>query len=121
MPSIKLSDERMQRLNDVGFKLSLAGNFDWHFNDLTSFKAKYGNCNVSQHGEDPSLGSWCNGIRFLYKRIQNNQRPNIILSDAHVQRLDDAGLKWSLKDKFEERFNDLMSFKAKYGQNALHY
>ena len=121
MPNIKLSDERMQRLNDAGFQWSLAGNFDWHFNDLMSFKAKYDHCNVSHHGEeDPSLGSWCNGIRFSYKRIQNSQKPRMILSDEHMQRLDDAGFKWSLKDKFEERFNDFMSFKAKYGQNALH-
>jgi hypothetical protein len=110
MPSMQLSDELIQRLNDVGFKLSLAGNSDWHFNDLMSFKAKYGNCNVSQHGEDPSLGSWCNGMRSSYKRIQNNQMPNMILSDEHVQRLDDAGFKWSLKSTFEERFNDIMSF-----------
>jgi hypothetical protein len=49
-------------------------------------------------------------LRSSYKRIQNNQKPNMILSDEHIQRLDDAGLKWSFKDKFEERFNDLMSF-----------
>jgi hypothetical protein len=111
MPNIKLSDERMQRLNDAGFQWSLIGNFDWHFNDLMSFKAKYGHCNVSQHGEDPSLvGSWCNGMRSSYKRIQNNQMPSMKLSDEHVQRLDDAGFKWSLKSTFEERFNDLMSF-----------
>ena len=46
----------------------------------------------------------------------------MILSDEHIQRLDDAGFKWSLKEMFDERFNnDLMSFKAKYGQNALYY
>ena len=75
----------IQRLNDVGFKWSLAGNFDWHFNDLMSFKAKYGHCNVSQHGEDSSLGSWCNGIRFSYKRIQNSQKPRMLIlpSDEH--------------------------------------
>ena len=49
-------------------------------------------------------------VRSSYKRIQNNQKPNMILSDEHIQRLDDAGLKWSLKSTFEERFNDLMSF-----------
>jgi hypothetical protein len=29
------------------------------FNDLMSFKAKYGHCDVSQRGEDASLGKWC--------------------------------------------------------------
>ena len=31
--------------------------FDDRFNDLMAFRAKYGNCDVSQHGEDPSLGN----------------------------------------------------------------
>ena len=28
------------------------------FNDLMSFKAKHGHCDVSQNGEDASLGRW---------------------------------------------------------------
>jgi hypothetical protein len=119
-PNIKLSDEQIKRLNDAGFKWSLRKvglNFDERFNDLMSFKAKYGHCNVSQHGEDASLGQWCSNLRGSYKKIHNQQKPIIKLSDEQIQRLNDAGFKWSLKVglNFDERFNDLMSFKAKYG------
>jgi hypothetical protein len=93
---MKLSDEQIQRLNDAGFKWALKENFDKRFSDLMSFKAKYGHCNVSRHGEDPSLGSWCSLLRVSYKRIQNNQKPDMKLSDEHIQRLNDVGFKRSL-------------------------
>jgi len=112
-PKMKLSDEKTQRLNDAGFKWSL---FDKRFNDLMSFKAKYGHCDVSRRtGENASLGKWCSEIRSSYKKIQNNQKPKMKLSDEKIQRLNDAGFKWSFQGKFDERFDDLMAFKAKYG------
>ena len=118
MSTTKLSDEHIQRLNDAGFKWSLhKAIFDERFNDLMSFKAKYDHCDVSQTGDNDSLGRWCNVLRVSYKKIQNNQKPANKLSDGQIQRLNDAGFKWSLKvgSGFDERFNDLMSFKAKYG------
>ena len=120
-PSIKLSDGQIRRLNDAGFKWSLNSGFDDHFNDLMSFKGKYGHCNVSQNGEDASLGKWCSALRGSYKKIQNNQKPKMKLSDEQIQRLKDAGFKWSLVRKvgstFDERFNDLMSFKVRSYSN----
>ena len=110
---MKLSDAQIQRLNDAGFKWYSA--FEKHFNDLVSFKAQYGHCDVSKYGENASLGKWCSNLRGSYKKIQNNQEPNNKLSDEQIQRLNDAGFKWSLNSGFDDRFNDLMSFKAKYG------
>jgi hypothetical protein len=71
--------------------------FDERFNDLMSFKAKYGHCDVTRTGENTSLGSWCSNLRVSYKKIQNNQKPNIKISDEKIQRLNDAGFKWSLR------------------------
>jgi hypothetical protein len=118
-PRAKLSDGQIQRLNNAGFKWSLkvGSSFDERFNHLMSFKAKYGHCDASKHGEDASIGIWCTALRVSYKKIQNNQKPNRKLSDEQIQRLTDAGFKWSLKvgSAFDDRFNDLMAFKAKYG------
>jgi len=123
-PKSKLSDEQIQRLNDAGFKwcLKVRSAFDKRLNDLMSFKAKHGHCNVSKNGEDASLGIWCSELRGSYKKMKNNQKPRTKLSDEQIQRLNDAGFKWSLQNReltsmkmFDERFNDLMAFKAKYG------
>jgi hypothetical protein len=127
-PQLKLSVERIQRLNDAGFNWSLKGyacSFDDRFNDLMSFKAKYGHCDVPCTGDNASLGQWCSNLRGSYKKIQNKQKPKIKLSDIKIQRLNDAGFKWLLVRKagsgFDERFNDLMSFKAKYGHCDVSY
>ena len=68
--------------------------FDKRFNDLMAFKAKYGHCDVSQHGEDASLGQWCSERRGSYKKMQKNQKPRTKLSEEQIQRLSDAGFKW---------------------------
>jgi hypothetical protein len=120
-PRIKLSDEQIQILNDAAFKWSLrkiGSSFNKHFKDLMAFKAKYGHCDVFYTGDDASLGQWCSQIRGSYKKIQNNQKPTRKLSDEQIQRLRDAGFKWSLRkagSAFNKRFNDRMAFKAKYG------
>ncbi len=95
---------------------------DDRLNDLMAFKTKYGHCNVSVTGEDASLGQWCSVLRGSYKKMQNNQKPRTKLSDEQIQRLNDAGFKWSLRRRkltslktFDERLNDFISFKAKYG------
>jgi hypothetical protein len=98
MSTTKLSDEHIQRLNDAGFKWSLhKAIFDERFNDLMSFKAKYDHCDVSQTGDNDSLGRWCNVLRVSYKKIQNNKKPKIKLSNERIRLLHDAGFKWSLK------------------------
>ena len=116
MPRIKLSDEQIRRLNDAGFKWSLQGKFEEHFKDLMAFKAKHGHCDVAQNGEDVSLGRWCCEMRVTYKKMKNNQKTNTKLADEQIQRLNDAGFKWSLRkiQIFDVRFNDLMAFKANY-------
>jgi hypothetical protein len=88
---------------------------DDRYNDLMAFKAKYGHCDASQTGDNASLGRWCSALRVSYKKIQNNQKANMKLSDEQIQRLNDAGFKWSLQGNFDERFHDLMAFKATYG------
>jgi len=126
-PQTKLSDEQIQRLSDAGFKwclqkkekeLTSNKTFDDRFNELMTFKAKYGHCDISQRGDDASLGQWCSVLRMSYNQIQHNQKPQIKLSHEQFQHLNDAGFQWSLRNvgaDFDDRFNDLMAFKAKYG------
>jgi len=66
-----------------------------------AFKAKNG---------ETTLGKWCSELRYSYTKIQNNQMPNIKLSDERMQRLNDAGFQWSLAGNFDWYFNDLMFF-----------
>ena len=100
-PHTKLSDNQIQRLKNAGFKWSLKvwSGFDKRFIDLMAFKAKYGHCDVSQVGEDPSLGKWCSKLRSSYKKMENKKKPHTKISDEQIQRLNDAGFKWRLYKK----------------------
>ena len=92
-PSVHL-DAIQQTSGNKRKRIAPQKSFDDRFNDLMSFKAKYGHCDVSYTGEDASLGRWCTELRGSYKKVQNNQKPNTKLSDANIQRLNDAGFKW---------------------------
>ena len=60
--------------------------FDDHFNELMAFKDKYGHCDVSQCGEDASLGQWCSDRIRKSKTIRSHTR-----NYKQIQRLNDAG------------------------------
>jgi hypothetical protein len=87
-----------------------------------AFKAKFGHCNVpkteSSNNKYLSLGLWCSDMRRSYKAIKEGGIPrNYKLSKADMKRLENAGFEWNVCKKvpFDERFNDLMAFKAKSG------
>ena len=113
----KLSDDNMQRLENAGFKWSFISTFDERFDELMEFKDKFGHCNMSSRSNDYRyLGIWCSHLRAAYKSIHKGETPNIKLSNENVERLENAGFKWRLKNStFDERFDELMEFKDEFG------
>jgi hypothetical protein len=94
--------------------------FDERFKDLMAFKAKFGHCNVpctkSSNNKHLSLGIWCSNVRMSYKSIKEGTTTrNNKLSKADMKRLENAGFEWNCCKKFDDRFKDLMAFKAKFG------
>jgi hypothetical protein len=119
--NIKLSKADMKRLENAGFEWKLLKTFDDRFKDLMAFKAKFGHCNVpctkSSNNKHLSLGQWCIQIRRSYKFIKEDGTTtrNYKLSKADMKRLENAGFEWNFSKTFDERFKDLMVFKAKFG------
>jgi len=94
--------------------------FDERFKELMAFKAKFGHCNVpctkSSNNKHLSLGIWCSNVRMSYKSIKEGTTTrNNKLSKADMKRLENAGFEWNCCKKFDDRFKDLMAFKAKFG------
>jgi hypothetical protein len=124
-PGHKLSKADIRRLENAGFAWGFGGKtyiFDKRFKDLTAFKAEYGHCNVpktrSSNNAHLSLGQWCSKIRQSYKAIKEGRNPGHKLSKADIRRLENAGFEWVIGGKihtFDERFKDLMAFKADVG------
>jgi hypothetical protein len=120
----KISTSNIKRLENAGFQWSFGRNkftFDERFKDLMAFKAEFGHCNVSagksRDNKQSSLGAWCSDIRRSYKAMKGGGQSRCKISKADIQRLENAGFEWNLSKKvpFNERFKDLMAFKAKFG------
>jgi hypothetical protein len=125
----KLSKADMKRLENAGFELNLCKKltFDDRLKDLMAFKAKFGHCNVPQTQSNSnklySLGNWCSDMRRSYKTIKEGGMPrNYKLSKANMKRLENAGFEWNLCKTvpFDERFKDLMAFKAEFYHCNVH-
>ncbi|NQT37164.1 MAG: Helicase associated domain protein [Planctomycetes bacterium] len=86
----KLSDERVKRLEAIGFDWSPSDTvWEEKFLALTKYKAKYGHCNVPALWPDnPKLGNWVSNQRKAKKRHK--------LSDDQIARLDELAFVWEM-------------------------
>ena len=105
----KLSEERIQKLDNLGLEWSSNGNtryWDERLDELRKYKAEHGHCNVPQ-GQGP-LGTW----------VHNQRQREGTLSEENIQKLDDVGFVWNTQGgqkTWDERLNDLMRYKAEHG------
>ena len=78
--------------------------FEERIRSLIGFRNEYGHCNVptctrkkDQLNKYYTLGLWCGNVRKAYKRIQQNKKPALRLTDEHIQRLCEVGFRWQRK------------------------
>ena len=116
-----LSAQRIVHLQNLGFDfVSRNIAFDKHVDELVEFKNEFGHCNVPhQYSSNLSLGQWCSNLRKAYKQLQKGQKANMNLSVDRIECLENIGFKWSIvispRATFDERFNELVEFKNKFG------
>ena len=126
-PTRNLTQDQIERLEEIDFKWDLANKttFDQRCHDLKIFKSEFGHCNVSHnYSADPSLGNWCNAMRYTYKKIQQGQKtPKGNLTQDQIERLEEIGFKWDLANKtaFEQRCRDLEISKREFGHCNVPY
>ncbi|MBI3481105.1 MAG: Helicase associated domain protein [Nitrosomonadales bacterium] len=104
----KLSDDRLQRLADVGFAWD-ANESRWEarYNELCAYREKHGDVNIP-HDRVSELWRWLSTQRIFRKKGK--------LPVDKIRRLDGIGFVWDLLDgQWESRFNDLLTYKAEYG------
>ena len=85
----KLSQDRIDRLNSIGFKRSLkkaVPTVPWEtrFGELVRYKAEHGDCNVPQ--KQGKLGTWVRNQRQAYTTGS--------LAQDRIDRLSKIGFKW---------------------------
>lgn len=92
--------------------------FKIFYSQLVKYKNSHGHCEPPKIGTSTyaTLGIWCSHVRHLRRKdLKRKGTERLLLKDAEVQKLDDLGFRWNIKPTFEDRFVELMSFKAKFG------
>ena len=114
----KLSDERVRKLDDIGFegeprKKNEHVSWTTRYDQLVSYKAEHGNCNVPQYYEaNKSLGNWVHSQRTAFKVGK--------LSEDRVRKLNGIGFGWELRKQIDnvdwsKRYDELVAYKAEHG------
>jgi Fe2+ transport system protein FeoA len=103
----KMSPERRQRLNELGFVWD-PHEADWEegFNHLKIYRDRVGDCLVEQrHKENGfALGQW----------VSRQRQSKDTLSLKRRQRLDELGFVWDILERdWEEGFNHLRAYKSR--------
>ncbi len=89
----KLSADKIQRLNEIGFVWDVAeAQWDTRFNDLLAYRAAHDTVNVQQ-SEETGLGAWVNTQRAAKKTGG--------ISEERIRRLEEIGFEWGRNSKFK--------------------
>ncbi|MEI6491304.1 MAG: helicase associated domain-containing protein, partial [Verrucomicrobiota bacterium] len=125
----KLSVDRIQQLEAIGFDWVVGQNsnthFGWNtdeaveqrwklmFDRLRAYKTQYGNCLVPQTWkEDRGLAKWVSCQRAAYSRDR--------LTPERVRLLDEIGFDWEpVASRWEEMFLQLVKFKNEHGHTNV--
>ena len=106
----KLSSDRVQRLNEIGFVWN-AFDAAWEefCKELLRYKREHGDCNVPRSSHEyRDLGNWVH--------VQRRSRKDGKLSAEQIRRLDEQGFVWELFNaSWEEMFSALKEYKRMNG------
>ncbi|GFH58514.1 hypothetical protein CTEN210_14990 [Chaetoceros tenuissimus] len=111
----KLTDERIAKLEEIGFQWKVLATFEERLAELQRFKNKHGHCNVpKRYEENKSLGYWCSTIRMMKSGSKPNDGVHK-LTDDRITKLKEMGFRWKATATFEDHLADLHRFKNEHG------
>ena len=123
----RLTEDRIRRLNELGFVWSLRDDWTKHYEELKDFKKEHGHCNVpARYTKNRKLGIWVSAQRQQYKQMQSvSQRDTCTrltpLTQERIKLLNDLGFTWtirsrdSLGESWNQRLQELREYKAVHG------
>ncbi len=109
----KVDEGKIRCLNTLGFCWVRQATWEQRIHDLTTFKQKYGHCNVPmRYPPKPVLGWWVSSIRQRRKRGE--------IAKDKIRLLNALGFCWQIRQRglqipWEQRVNDLKAFKMEHG------
>jgi superfamily II DNA or RNA helicase len=103
-----LSDDRLQRLVDVGFVWDTnESRWEARFSELRVYREKHGDVNIP-HDRTSELWRWVSTQRIFKKRDK--------LPEDKIRRLDEIGFIWDVAEtQWAEKYNELIAYKTEHG------
>lgn len=121
----RLTEERIRRLEDLGFVWSLRDDWQKHYDELKEFKKENDHCNVpARYAKNRRLGIWVSSQRQQYKLLQKlpfSEKQNVRLNDERVKLLNDLGFTWTIRSRdtpgevWSQKVRELKDFREIYG------
>ena len=98
--SARMADDRIQKLESVGFQWSSqldrdTVQWDARFQELKKYKETHGDCNVPN--KHKSLGTWVHTQRQYYRLLKEGKYSH--MSDDRIQKLESIGFQWSCNQR----------------------
>ena len=120
----RLTDDRIRRLEEIGFIWSLRDDWDKHFEELKAYKAETGHVNVpARYPKNRRLGIWVSAQRQNFKALQKggDRSASSRLSQKRINLLNQLGFAWALRSRdtlgesWEQKLRELKNFRTLYG------
>lgn len=128
----RLTDDRIRRLEELGFVWSLRDDWHKHYEELKEYRASHGNCNVpARYAANRRLGMWVSAQRQQFKMMHQlssdpaNARPSATLTPERIELLNQIGFTWTIRSRdsfgasWYQRLEELRAFKAKNGHTLV--
>jgi hypothetical protein len=107
----RLKQDRIDRLNEIGFVWSACDKWNANLADLAEFQRVHGHCRVSTLDKDhASLGCWV--------RDQRAKGRKGLLTAEQIEQLNRMGFEWNGRqrpERWEEMFAAFVEFKEAHG------
>jgi len=123
----RLTDDRIRRLEELGFVWSLRDDWMKHYEELRVYRSQFGNCNVpARYTQNRRLGIWVSAQRQLYKSLKTpgldskKQRPSSLTAER-IDLLNNLGFTWTIRSRdnlgesWNQRLADLIEYKKRHG------
>ena len=117
--STKEPAKKRRRDNSGDKKKRTRVSFQQRLDELKAYKDEHGHTNVKK-SEDKSLNEFCNNIRYAHNHPDKSA---MLMNEERIASLNALGFEWTVKEKvaisFEQRLEDLKTYKKKHGHLNL--
>jgi hypothetical protein len=129
----RLTEERIRRLEDIGFVWSLRDDWNKHYEELQVFRKEHGHCNVpARYSNNLRLGICVSAQRQQYKAIHaaadvQKARRAAPLTKERIDLLNQIGFTWTIRSRdtlgegWSLRLQQLAEYRHNYGDTNVPY